>query len=44
MSYKTWINGHQILGNNEYSKELIDELIKQGMSDPKDDEQNFMKS
>ena len=38
MSYKTWINGHQILGNNEYSRELIDALIKQGMSDPKDDD------
>lgn len=38
MSYKTFINGHQILGNNEYSKELIDELIKQGMNDPKDDD------
>jgi hypothetical protein len=38
MSYKTWINGKQILGNNEYSRELIDELIKQGMSDPKDDD------
>lgn len=38
MSYKTLINGHQILGNNAYSKELIDELTKQGMSDPKDDD------
>lgn len=30
MSYRTYINGHEWLGNNEYSKEIFEELKRQG--------------
>lgn len=30
MSYRTYVNGTQIMGNNEYSINLINELKKQG--------------
>lgn len=32
MSYRTYINGHEWLGNNEYSKEIFEELKRQGCS------------
>lgn len=36
MSYRTWANDYQIFDNNDGSKELIDELIRQGMAEPDD--------
>lgn len=29
MSYRTYVNNYQCLGNNEYSKDLMEELKKQ---------------
>ena len=30
MAYRTYINGHEWLGNNEYSEEIFNELKRQG--------------
>ena len=38
MSYRTFVNDFQIFENNEYNKELIDELNRQGANIQENDD------